>query len=204
MKYTFSVVKNASSHVEVDACKVWDDLNIYEAVALYAAASDREISLNLYDRSGHCISLVQRVDGLDMLCSDYRLYDRWKHDPIVHIAIVPLLVESLFLRHEIWLADISTVVFDRLFYLTGSGRIAECKLEAYMDLDSPRIQNMEVEPLIEKLVPRLEQKLGHPLNGICVLQHLGLDYAFIVNDSKIAPCNGLLQGVYEFIKGEKA
>lgn len=203
MKYTFSVVKNARNHTDPNVCKIWDGLNIYEAVALYAAASDREISLNLYDNSGHCISLVQRVDGMDMLCSDYRLYDRWKYDPIVHIAIVPLLVESLFLRHEIWLTDISSVVFDRLFYLTGSTRIAECELEAYMDLDMPKIQNMEVEPLMEKLLPSLARKLGHQANGICVLQHLGMDYAFIVTGSKIVPCNALLQGVYELIKGEK-
>ena len=201
-RYTFSVVKNARNLSDPNACKVWDGLNIYEAVALYTAASARELSLNLYDNSGHCISLVQRVDGMDMLCSDYRLYDRWKYDPIVHIAIVPLLVETLFLRHEIWLTDISAVVFDRLFYLTGSACIAECELEAYMDLDMPKLQNMEVDALMKKLLPTLTHKLGHPLNGICVLQHLGLDYAFIVNGNKIVPCNQLLQGVYELIKGE--
>ena len=82
-------------------------------------------------------------------------------------------------------------------------KIAECELVAYMDLDTPKIQNMEVEPLIEKLLPTLTHKLGHLPQGICVLQHLGLDYAFIVTGSKIVPCNGLLQGVYELIKGEK-
>ena len=189
--YIFSVVKHSRRNPkEQDSCE-WNNLNLTEAIALYGAVDALDVALNLRDESAHCITLVQRVDGMDMLCSDYYQYDRWKCDPIVHIGIVPLLVEALCLRFEYWLTDIQPIVYDRFFYLVGGGKIEDCAVAAYMNLDDVRLQNMEIEPLARLLVRNMSRELKHDLRGICVLQHLGGDFAFHVFGDQIVPCDAI-------------
>ena len=190
--YIFSVVKSSCVHPKESRYREWNDLNLSEAAALYGATDTLDATLNLRDEDGHCIPLVQRVDGLDMLCSDYRQYDRWRDDPVVHIYVVPWLVETLNLRLEFWLLDIEGIVYDRFFYLTDGNRIEDCVIVARRDLDAPLYQNMDVEKLTERVVASVSRQLGHDLHGFCVVQHLGGDYAYLVYGDQITPCDVLI------------
>lgn len=200
-KYIFSVVRGSGELPMGRPRHEWNDLTLAEAVALYGASDAPDAALNLRAESGHSATLVRRVEGVDMLCGDYRQNEFWKCDSIVHIMIVPLLVDALDLRFEFCQDGIQSIIYDRFFYLAGGGRIDDSTVAAYMNLDAPKLQNMDVEPLAKVLVRNMSKQLGHDLYGLCVLQHLGEDYAYRVFGDQIAPCDAL-GAMYSKIKKE--
>lgn len=189
--YSFSVSKKASKRVPSRHACAWEDLSLVEAIALFSATDALDALLIVHDDAGHSIRLVKRIDGLDMLCSEYRSCPYWKTDPVLHLYIVPLLVDTLDLRLEYDKEGIQGIVFDRFFYLTSGKQIEDSCVSAYMNLDIPAVQDKNVDWLVRALVKTMSVKLGHDLHGLCIVQHMGSDYAFRVYGDQITPCNVL-------------